>query len=117
VAVAAARLAATRPIHAVWSEDARVDPAAAGRRTVRGQLLERLDLTAVVDAPRAVGAPGGAVGPSRGLDEPAVDLGQDRLHLRLAVLVLRVPPVERPQGRVARVVRRGRPGLEAPGQL
>src|ERR1051325_2409518 len=127
VAQIVVRLAAQGLVHAIAIENAGVNPAAAGGRTIIFQFVVIGDLRAVMEfafailrkkgpvkCERSLGAPISVVRraligrPSpllHGEGSPAVDLGQDGFHFRLTPFVLRVPPVECAQRLVHRIAR------------
>src|SRR5205814_876738 len=118
------RFPRVRFVHAVSIENAGVNPATAGSRSISFQFVVICDLWTVmgialpINATKenAVGATGVSAAGYR-LRLPAINLSKDCLHFRLAECVLRIPPVERAQRFVHRII--GGPGFsdQPQGQL
>ena len=97
-------------VYAIATEHAGVNPSAACSGSVSFQFRETVHLRAVMRIAIAIYTENDALAPTalsaRGyrLRVPAVDLGEHSFHLRLAQFVLRIPPIERAQRFIERIV-------------
>src|SRR5436190_4402634 len=118
------RFSRVRFVHAVSIENARVNPATAGSRSISFQFVVICDLRTVMSMALSINATkensvdGTDISaPGYRWRLPSIDLSKDCLHFRLAECVLRIPPVERAQRFVDRII--GSPGFsnQPQGQL
>src|SRR5258707_961291 len=92
-------------VDAVAAKNTGVDPAAARGRTVGFQFSETIYLRAVMRPSIAIETKNDTISVRLRIGVPAVDLREHSFHLRLAQFVFRVPPIERAQRLVERIVR------------
>src|ERR1700692_5107796 len=88
-----------------------INPAAGSSRSIGFQFCETIHLRAMMRSAIAINAENNSVGPAGVGDSgyrfslPAIDLCDDGFHDWIAQLVLRIPPVERAQRFVDRIIR------------
>ena len=66
--------------------------------------MKAIDLRAVMQFPIAIVRENGSFRVHLGRGLPAIDFGEDGFHFRLAFFALRIPPIERAERFVVRVV-------------
>ena len=111
VAEIISRLARVRFVHAIATERHRSKSSATRSRSVSFQFRETIHLRTVMRIAVAIDdrrqchrfSPESAFGDSQDR-VPAVDLGEHRFHLRIAEFIFRIPPIERAQRFVERIV-------------
>src|SRR4030095_1839349 len=111
------RLASICFVDTVATENAGINPATARGRSVIFQFFIAIDLRAVMQQAFAILTKNNAISAGSGFCFPTVDLREYGFHFRLALLVLWVPPIERAQRFVDRIV--GGPGFsnQSPNEL
>src|SRR6266516_5041966 len=93
-------------IHAISAENAGVNPTAARRRTIVFEIGKAFELRPVMRPTLAIdAAEEHAIGPRLRLGLPAGYLRQHCFYVWLAMFILRIPPIERAQRFVDRIVR------------
>src|SRR5712692_6486579 len=93
-------------VHAIATENAGVNPAAARGRTIVFEIGKAIELRAVMRPTLAIdAAEEHAIGTRLRFGLPAVYLSEHGFHFRLAMFVLRIPPIERAQRFVDWIVR------------
>src|SRR4029453_17656442 len=93
------RLARIRLVHAVAAENTGVNPAAAGGRAVSFQFIVVSDLRSMMEFSLSIAfennsvSAAGVSDPGYRFSLPAIDFREHRFDFRLALFVLRIPPI------------------------
>src|SRR5436305_912908 len=98
------RLARVRFVHAVSIENARINPCAARGRAISFQFIIIGDLWTMMLLSLTISPKKNAFCIWLRFGFPAIDLSEHCFHCRLAEFVLRIPPVERAQRFVYRII-------------